>query len=144
MDKVKVNKKLDKINELIDTKMLHLFRKQKLILSTKTLKELNTKLNSLEQPKKEIKVHLIRLKIDKNDKYPLIISCTQNTLTPEYELYINDNDASQTITYTDEELLKYGFKIGHIQRIIKSIKDQLISFKKDTVSITNVLKLFEN
>ncbi len=139
----KVNKKLEKINSLIDTKMLHLFNKKNLVLSTKTLKELKTKVNTLEQPKKDTKVYLIRLKIDKNDETPLIISCSQYTLTKEFELYPKDDDPFQTITYTNEELIKYGFKMGHIQRIIKAIKDHLISFKQDTVSITKIIKLFE-
>ena len=143
MNKDKVNKKLEKINELIDTKMLHLFHGKNLILSTKTLKEMKTKIYTLEEPKKNIKVHLIRLKIDKNDTTPLIISCSQYTLTHDYDLYPQDDDPFQTITYTDNELIKYGFKMGHLQRIIKAIKNQLISFKQDVVPITKIIKLFD-
>ncbi len=144
MNKDKVNKKIDKINSLIDTKMLHLFDKKNLVLSTKTLKDMKTKINTLEQPKKDTKVYLIRLKIDKNDVTPLIISCSQYTLTTDYELYPKEDDPFQTITYTEDEIIKYGFKMGHLQRIIKAIKKHLVSFKQDTIPISRVIKLFEN
>ena len=146
MNKDKINKKIDKINSLINTKMLHLFdKKYKLILSSKNLKELKLKINTLEQPKKNTKVYLIRVIISEDkDSNPVTITCASHTLTPELHLYIEDDDSSQTVTYSNEELLKYGFKMGHIQRIIKVIKNNLISFRSDAISITKVIKLFDN
>jgi hypothetical protein len=145
MNNDKINKKIDKINSLINTKMLHLFdKKYKLILSSKNFKELESKLDTLEQPKKETKVYLVRIIISQNkNSNPVTITCASHTLTPELELYIEDDDSAQTVSYTNEELLKYGFKMGHIQRIIKVIKNNLITFRPSAISITKVIKLFE-
>jgi hypothetical protein len=141
----KINKKIDNIDTLLNTKMLHLFdKKYKMILSSKNFKELKSKVNTIEKPKKNTKVYLIRVIISEDKKSnPVTITCASHTLTPDYNLYIEDDDSSQTVTYTNEELLKYGFKMGHIQRIIKVIKNHLISFRPEPISITKIIRLFE-
>ena len=53
---------------------------------------------------------------------------------------MTDDDIAQTITYSREEFNKYGFKKSHITKIIKAIKNDLISYENFGVSITDVLK----
>jgi len=144
MDK-KIEKKLDKVDEIINTKELHIFNnKYKMILSGKNNKDIDKLIKTLEPPKKETKIYYIRVikSIEKNSN-PLSINCTSITLTPDLDVFIEDDDSGQTVYYTDEDLLKYGFKMGHIQRIIKTVKYSLITFRPYAIPITKILKLFE-
>ena len=53
---------------------------------------------------------------------------------------MTDDDIAQTISYSKEELNKYGFKKSHITKIIKAIQNDLISYENSSVPITDVLK----
>jgi hypothetical protein len=49
-------------------------------------------------------------------------------------------DKGQTITYTIEELEEIGFKMSHIPKIIKAVKNKTISFlPAKKVTITHLL-----
>ena len=52
---------------------------------------------------------------------------------------MKDDDISQTITYTRDELLKYGFHKSHIIKIIKAIQNDSISFEKSSIPITDII-----
>ena len=52
-----------------------------------------------------------------------------------------DDDISITITYTKDELKKYGFKKNHISKIIKAVKNDLVSYDDFRDSITHVLEV---
>jgi hypothetical protein len=139
----KVLLKLNKINDLIDTNKYHLFTKgnnNKIILSETTLKKIKDELKKFENPTKYIKVYLVSLNIDPKYKYPLIINCSQNTITPKLALLTKEEDMSISITYTKDELLKLGFKLSHIKKIIYALKNDLIDFTDLTESITDLLK----
>ncbi len=141
MDKITL--KLEKINNIIDVNKYHLFRNNKNILSANTFKMLKDELKQFEEPSKNLKVYLIQFNIDPKYKYPLMINCTQNTLTPKLNLVINDEDMTTSVTYTPDELLKYGFKKNHLTKIMKAMKDDLISYRKPNVSISSIVKLYE-
>ncbi len=139
----KIIQKLDKIDNIIDSNKYHLFRNNKNILSANTFKLLKEDLKHFEEPSKNLKLYLIQFNIDSKYKYPLIINCTQNTLTPKLNLVVNEEDMTIAVTYTSDELLKYGFKKNHIYKIINAMKDDKISYRKPNVSISNILKLYE-
>jgi hypothetical protein len=135
--------KLEKINKLIDTNKYHLFTKgnnNKIILSETTLKKIKDELKTFENPSKYIKVYLVSINIDPKYKYPIIINCSQNTITPKLALLTKEDDMSISITYTKDELLKLGFKLSHIKKIIHALKNDLIDFTDLTESITDLLK----
>ena len=134
----KVLLKLEKINNIIDPNKYHLFRNNKIILSSKSLKSLKEDLKTFENPTKNIKVFLVSINIKPKYKYPLIINCTQQTITTKLALLTSEDDMSVSITYTNDELLKYGFKLSHIKKIMNSIKKDLIDYSDLTESITNI------
>ena len=136
----KVLSKLEKIDNLIDTNKYHLFRNNKIILSETTLKKIKDELKTFEIPSKYIKVYLVSINIDPKYKYPIIINCSQNTITPKLALLTKEDDMSISITYTKDELLKLGFKLSHIKKIIHALKNDLIDFTDLTESITDLLK----
>ncbi len=136
----KVLSKLQKINNVINTNKYHLFRNNKIILSETTLKKIKDELKTFENPTKYIKVFLVSINIDPKYKHPIIINCSQNTITPKLALLTKDDDMSISITYTKDELLKFGFKLSHIKKIIYALKNDLIDFTDLTESITDLLK----
>ena len=86
--------KLEKINKLIDTNKYHLFTKgnnNKIILSETTLKKIKDELKTFENPSKYIKVYLVSINIDPKYKYPIIINCSQNTITPKLALLTKED-----------------------------------------------------
>jgi hypothetical protein len=141
---------LDDINEIIkDEGKVSIYRNNKKILSTnKTgLSKISEDLQeNFNNPSKNIKVYEIGFNINKNFKPtkwvhgPMYVNCFQLTLTTDLILKQMPDDKGQTITYTIEELQTIGFKMAHIPKIIKAIKNKTISFlpgKK--VTITDVL-----
>ncbi len=140
----KVNSKLDKINKIIDTNKYHLFRNNKIILSETTLKKMKEELKTFDTPSKYIKVFLVSINIDPKYKHPIIINCSQMTITPKLALLTKEDDMSISISYTKEELLKFGFKISHIKKIIYAIKNDLIDYSDLSESISDLLKTVKN
>lgn len=138
-----MEKIFEKINKLIDIKQYHVFINNKNIVSAKTLKNLKEKIKDFENPKKDIKCYIIRISIKPNYIYPLTINCSQYTITPNLTLMYDDNDMSQSFTYTEKELLEYSFKLSHIKKIIKAMKKDLVSFEKSTDTITNVFNALD-
>lgn len=131
--------KLDKIKKLIDTSQYHVYHKNKQILSAKTIKQLKSNIkNDVTPPTKNIKVYILELDIDPEWKYPLSINCSQYTITPKLALVVKPDDMSQTINYTKEDLKNYPFNLSHISKIIKAIKENLISFEKDEIFIKDI------
>ena len=134
----------DKINNIIDTKQSYIYINGKIILSAKSYKSLKTKVKEeIENPSKDVKCFIISIRLDAKYKYPLIINCSQFTITPKLTLVSKDDDISQTFTYTEKELDNISFKLSHIKKIIKVLQKQLVSIEKSSVSITNVLNALE-
>ena len=140
----KFNKRIDKINETIDINQTYLYRNNKIILFAPSFKQLKEGVKEFENPSKDLKAYSVDFNLDTDYKYPLIINCTQTTITPKLNLVVKMDDMSLSITYTKEELIKYGFKKSHINKIIKAIKNDLLSYEKSSIPITTVVNLFKN
>jgi hypothetical protein len=137
----KLNEKINKIKDILEPSMNHMFIANELILSEKTMKDIKNAIkNDYDAPKKNIKGFIIRIKVDKNNKKPLIINCTQVTVTPKLFVDSLDDDVFQIFTYTQDELLKFGFKLIHIKKMMKAIKNNLVSFEKSSIPISELLK----
>ena len=128
------------IDDSIDMSKYHLFKNGKSILMEPTLSKLKKSIKeNIKPPTKNTKVYVVNFFVQANAKYPLKIFCVQFTITPTNALVAKDDDIGQTIFYSNDELLKYKFKKNHIQKIIKAIKNDLISYEKSYVSITDVI-----
>ena len=140
-----MEKIFEKINKLINVKEYHLFLNNKEILSAKSLKSLKEKLKeNFENPDKEIKGFIIKIGLPKEETKPLTINCSQYTITTNLSIVSRsrEGDITQTFTYTNEELVKYGFKMSHIKKMIKVIKKDLLSFDGSRISISTVFNIF--
>ncbi len=136
----KIKKVLDKINNLIDTKLDHMFVGGDLIASEEILKDIKKSVKeNYDAPKKDIKGYIISIKSNINSKIPLSITCMQVTITPKLFIKSTDEDGVQTFTYSPDELIKYGFKLTQLKKIMKAIKNNEVSYRKTSVSISDVL-----
>lgn len=127
--------KLDYIHDLIDTDNYYLYYKNKLLLSANTMKKLKEQIKEeINEPSKDIKVFVISFGIYEQSTKPFRITCSQFTLTPRLSLVVKSDDMSQIITYSKDD----KFKLSHIVKIIKAIKDDKISFEKASVPISDV------
>jgi hypothetical protein len=135
-----MEKIFEKINKLINTKEYHLFINNKIIVSAKSLKSLKEKIKEdFENPTEDIKCFIVSISLDKNYKYPVMINCSQYTITTKLGLFIRSDDNSQTFTYSEKELDEYGFKISHIKKMMKAIEKDEISFEERTIPISMLL-----
>ncbi len=132
---------LNKVSDIIDTKNSHMFVSNELVASGKTMKDIKTYVkDNYDAPEKDIKGYIIRLKIDKNYKTPLSITCMQITLTPKLFIKSGDEDGIQTFNYTTDELLKHKFSMTHLKKIMKAIKNDAVSYRKTSIPISEILK----
>jgi Ni,Fe-hydrogenase maturation factor len=140
MSNDKIEQILNYIKKNIDVKKTHLFVGGEIVSSQFTMKKIKDDIKkNYDNPKKNVKGYVITIDLDKNDKNPLSINCTQMTITPTLFIGNKENDNSQTFVYSKKELLKYGFKIIHIKKIIKAVKNNLVSFEKNYISISDIL-----
>lgn len=136
-----LSKKIDDIKKVIDPIKVHIFIGNELIASEKTTKLLKDYIkNNFEEPTKNLKGYIIHIDINNKSKIPLQIELTQVTITKKLMVGPKDDDAFQTFTYTPDELLNNGFKMSHIKKMMKAIKNNKISFEKSSISITELLK----
>ena len=131
---------LENVKKVLQPSMSHLFVGNELVASEKTAKLIKQYVKeNYEPPKKNIKGYIILISIDIKDKFPIHINCVQNTITPRLSIGPQGDDASQTFTFTKDELKKYGFKMDYIYKMMDAIKNNLISFEKSSISITELL-----
>ncbi len=131
----------NKVEDIIDTKNGHLFVSNELVASQKTFKDIKTYVKAnYDAPEKDLKGYIIRVKIDKNYKTPLSITCMQVTITPKLFIKSEDDDGIQTFNYTPDELLKYKFSMTHLKKIMKAIKNDAVSYRKTSIPISDILK----
>lgn len=124
----------------IDFKQYHIFKNNKVIASSSTMKKLKDEVKkTFDAPSKNIKVYIISFSSKIN--FPLTITCSQFTITPKLTLIAKDDDMSQKVYYNKEEYEKYKFKMSHIKKIIKALKDELLSIEPDYWTISEVLSL---
>jgi len=139
-----MEKIFEKIKNVIDVSEYHIFIKNKIILSAKILPDIKKKIKEdVENPKKDIKCFIIRISINKNYKFPLTVNCSQYTITPKLAFVYKDDDMSQTFTYSESELEKFNFKLTHLYKIMKALKEDLISFETSSVPITTVFNVLK-
>ena len=81
------------------------------------------------------------MKIDKNNKSIISINCDQVTINEKLIIKSLESDGFQTFIYSTDELLKHGFKMSHIKKMIKAIKNHTVKFDKSFITITELLKL---
>lgn len=137
----KLDKKLEDIKKVLQPSMSHLFVANELVSSNKLPKLLREDVKkNFDPPKKPIKGYIIRMKIDKNEKHIISINCDQVTINEKLNIKSLEGDGFQTFTYTSEEILKNGFKMSHIKKMIKAIKNHTVKFDKSFISITELLK----
>jgi hypothetical protein len=94
---------------------------------------------TFEPPKKDVKGYLITLKINKTSNEPIIVNCVEVTITPNLMVKSTEDDGFQTFVYTLDDYKKYGFKMSHIKKIIKAVKDESISFERNSIPISELL-----
>lgn len=136
----KLDKKIEDIKKILQPSMYHLFVGNELVSSHKLPKLLRDDVKkNFETPKKPIKGYIIRMKIDKNEKDIISINCDQVTINEKLIIKSLESDGLQTFTYNKDELLKHGFKMSHIKKMIKFIKTNVIKFNKSFISITELL-----
>ncbi len=128
------------IDNSIDLSKYHLFKKDKSLLSADNMIKLKKSIKeNVKSPQKNTKVYIVNFSIDNTKNKPFKIILAQFTLTTKLNLIIDDDDYSQTITFTEDELKKYKFRVNHINKIIEAFKNNKISFAKLSVSISKIL-----
>lgn len=128
------------IDNSIDLSQFHLFKKGKSLLSDNNIIKLKKSIKeNVKAPNKNIKVYVVNFSVDIKKDKPFKFIIAQRTLTPKLSLVSDDDDFSQTITFTEEELKKYKFKIKYITDTINAIKKNKVSLAKLSVSISEVL-----
>ena len=143
MDILKI---LCKIENMVNTNMYDIYVDNKIVVSAKSMLSLKKKIKEdFYNPTKDIECNIMRYSLDPNYKYPLYISYTAYRITPKLQLFPSDNNEKfgmYSVSYTKEELLKYGFELEHIQKILYVCNNDLIKFKLiGATPITKVLKL---
>ena len=139
-----MEKIFEKITNLIDIKEYHIFINNKIVVSAKSMPTLKKKIKEeFDNPTENMKCFIVRISLDSEYKYPLMINCSSYTITPKLSLVAIDDDVTQTFTYSKKELEKYNFKLSHIKKIIKALKQDLVSFEKSSVTITSVFNSLE-
>lgn len=132
---------MDKIKLDIDLDKYHLFYKKKHILEAKNIKELKKLVKSnIKNPTKDRKVFVVYFAINEKSKYPLTISCSEFTISTNSVLTMENEDSSQTILWTKENLLELGLKNSHLNKIFDAFKNDSISFADFGVSICDIVK----
>lgn len=138
----KLDKKIEDIKKVLQPSITHLIVSNELISSHKLPKLLRDDVKkNFDPPKKPIKGYIVRMKIDKNEKNIIGISCVQVTITEKLIVKSLDGDEFQTLTYTKDELLKHGFKMSHLKKLMKAIRTYQIKSINSFITITELLKL---
>ena len=120
---------LNNIKNIINIDSIELYRNFKLILKGNNINDIKDQIkNNFDTPSKNIGVFILFYKFNPNGKHPLIINCSQYTITPELNLVFEKYDKSQKILYTINDL--ETFKILHLKKIMYVIKNRLIHSTK--------------
>lgn len=137
----KLDKKIDDIKKILQPSISHLFVANELVSSHKLPKLLREDVKkNFDPPKKPIKGYIIRMKIDKNEKNIISINCDQVTINEKLIIKGLEEDGYQTLTYTNNEIMKNGFKMSHLKKLMKAIRTYKIKSTNSFISITELLK----
>lgn len=131
---------MEYIERTIDLTKFHLFKKNTSLLEDINMTKLKKSIKENVNPvTKNTKVWIANFSIDLKKKNPFTIIIGQYTLTPKLALVSKEDDSVQTITFSEEELKKYKFKIKYIGDIINAFKKNKLSFEKMTIPISDIL-----
>ena len=129
------------IYSTIDLKNIHLISGNKSVLEAPTMPKLKALIKeTVQAPTADKKIYIVSFSQTKGDK-PFKFVVAQYTLTPKLSVLLKDSDRAQTITYTNDEIEKYGFDLKLLGKIIKLIQKPDTSFKKMNISITDIMEL---
>lgn len=132
-----------KIDSILNTKFYHIFYKGKELkqLSQKNLVDIKKSIKeNVNPPKTEKKVYVINLKYNPDsEKRKFIIVCGQYTITPKLALAKGKDDDCFSISYSSDELKKFGFELSHIKKIINKIKKDELDIEPQFISINDIL-----
>lgn len=131
-----------KIENTYDFTMIHLFKSPSstYLLCEKTIPKLKTLIKeNIKAPNKDKKVYVVRFNYKPDTKIPLKITLAPYFITDLLNLVIDYENPALTIEYTKQELETYGFKKGHIKKIIQAIENNEVSYNELTESISNIL-----
>jgi hypothetical protein len=117
----------NKINKIIPLSKTNLFYKNKLILSSNTLKNLEKDIRTnINNPKKDKEVYIIRVVYEPDDKSSVLtINCSKKKITTGLEL-VNIVGSMKTFIYTQEEFDDIGFTKAILSKIIKAVDKKLL------------------
>ena len=137
------------ISNVLETKTYHVFYKNKHLkqLSTPIVSKIEKLIKEfVNPPKTDKKVFIIRIKYDPDsENRRVIISCTQQTITPNLYLVSKtntnslDGDVHMSVSYSVDELKKYGFELSHVKKIMLGLKKKTIDLEKNIISISEIL-----
>lgn len=138
-----VSKTQKNIDAILSTEYYHVFYKNKELkpLMQKTLPKVEKAIKeNVNPPKSNKKVYKVSLKYNpESEKRRLVISCGQFTITPKLVLAKGQDDDVFTISYSTDELKKYGFELSHIKKIIKKIKKEELDVEYQFITISEIL-----
>jgi hypothetical protein len=130
------------IQKVIDPTKNYLYVGGDLVVSDKSIKKIKEFVKSeFDPPKKNIKGFLIKVNIKNTCKIFMNVSVTQITITPKMFIGATDDDMFQIFTYSPDEMIKYGFKKGQLELMMNAIKNHLVSFEKNRITISELLKV---
>ncbi len=144
-DVLKILEKIKKDIDYTDNGLVELYRNDKVILKAESESELDDLVyNKIDNPNKNKKVIIVKYLIKKNikNKNPFQISVDICTVTSNLKIIQEKDDKGKVITFSNEELIKYGFKKSYLKKIFDAIKKRKISLNPlSTESITTILEL---
>lgn len=128
---------MEKISKVIPVSKTNLFYKNKLIITSNTLKKLEEDIKkNITNPKKDKDVYIVRVVYNEDDDDNiLVINCSKKIITSELKLN-NVIGTMKTIIYTKDDLEKHGFKKNHITKIINAVNK---GTKNTLISINDIL-----
>jgi hypothetical protein len=125
-----------------DTSKDYFYIDNKLIVKDTTFKKIKDYIKKeYEPPKKDVNGYLIKFNVKDTNKEYMRVTVTQITITPKLFIGASDNDFFKVFTYTPEEYKKYGLTENIIKKMMKAVKNNLVSFETDKDSITELIKV---
>lgn len=125
-----------------DTSKDYFYIDNKLIVKEDSFKKIKDYIKKeYDAPKKDVNGFLIKFNVKDNSKEYMRVTLTQITITPKLFIGASDNDLFKVFTYTPEEYKKYGLTESIIKKMMKAVKNNLVSFEKDKDSITDLIKV---
>jgi hypothetical protein len=132
----------EEVNEDIDFNKIYLYTNQgKQILKSDNLTKLKQDIKKRIAPvKNSKKIFTVSYSFNKTKEKPLKFTVTQMTLTPKMGLNFANDDMTQTITFSRDEVKKYQFSEDYVIKIIKIAKEGKMDLSKLALPISQFLE----